>query len=410
MRFDIDTFTEFGDSLSRNKSRSLLTGFGIFWGVFMLLALLGGGNGMKEMLERNFTGFATNTTVIAPDRTTVPYAGFQSGRSWELTIEDVARLKAMVPGLEAVTPQVVIGGASAEYGGADVDVAISGVYADYSNIQTPRIKYGRYLNEADILQERKVCVLGKHIYEALFPDGGDPCGTIIKVGPVYYNVVGVDVSESNISVGAPASESVFIPLPVMQKVYNYGNTVDLICMTGRSGLRMSALETTIREVVAGAHMFDPADKAAMFVLNTEELFSLIDNLFMGINVLILLVGLGTILAGAIGVSNIMMVTVKERTTEIGIRRAIGATPRDILTQIIVESIFLTLLAGCLGIAFSVFCLNVVEVANGGTTNFQVGFWLAIGALLLLTAMGILAGLAPAYRAMNIRPVEAMHDE
>ena len=410
MRFDIDTFTEITDSLTRNKSRSLLTGFGIFWGIFMLLFLMGGGRGVKDMLYRNFEGFATNTTVVVSDRTSKPYAGFQRGRYWNLTYNDVDRLKGMVPGLETVTPEVSNWGQTAVYEERSVEVNVKGVYADYSKIEAPKIKYGRFLNETDILQERKVCVIGRHIYNTLFPGGGDPCGRRIKVGPVYYQIVGVDFNAGNISINGSADMSVTIPLPVAQKVYSRGNVVDVICMTGKSGVRMSSLEDEVREIMAREHKFAPDDMQALFLVNTEEMFALVDNLFIGINFLILLIGLGTILAGAIGVSNIMMVTVKERTTEIGIRRAIGATPWDILSQIIMESITLTLLAGCLGIVFSVFMLSALEIIVGDGTVFQVDFWTAVVSALLLTVLGVLAGLAPASRAMHIKPVDAMRDE
>lgn len=410
MRFDIDTFTEITDSLTRNKSRSFLTGFGIFWGIFMLLFLMGGGQGVKDMLYSNFEGFATNTTIIDSDRTSEPYAGFQRGRYWNLSYIDVDRIKTMVPGLETVTPQVSNWGQNAIFGENSFEANVRGIYADYAMIETPKIKYGRFLNDADVLQERKVCVIGKRVYEALFPEGGDPCGQRIKVGPVYYQIVGVDFNAGIININGSADMAVMVPLPVVQKVYGRGDVVDLICMTGKSGVSMTAVEPILREVMAREHKFNPDDKQAMFVLNTEEMFSLIDNLFIGINFLILLIGLGTILAGAIGVSNIMMVTVKERTTEIGIRRAIGATPRDILGQIIMESISLTLLAGSLGIVFSVFMLNILEALNGGDTSFQVSFWTAVAAMAFLAVLGVLAGLAPASRAMNIKPVDAMRDE
>ena len=200
----------------------------------------------------------------------------------------------------------------------------------------------------------------------------------------------------------------------LQQTYNRGNEVDLIAVTGRKGVVMSSLSARIRETVARAHLIDPTDELGVMVFNTEVLFQLLDNLFRGVNFLIWLVGLGTLLAGAIGVSNIMMVTVRERTTEIGIRRAIGATPRIILTQIISESIVLTLVAGMSGILLGVLILQMLEIGNteDGIVNahFQVGFWTAISAALAVSAMGVLAGLAPAARAMSIKPVDAMRDE
>lgn len=280
----------------------------------------------------------------------------------------------------------------------------------YINIETPKLKYGRFINEVDVRQERKVCVIGKRVYEALFPEGGDPCGTFIQAGSVFFQVVGVDMNAGNISINGSADETVTIPFPLGQKLYNRGSNVDIICATVRSGVNAKDLEQKIRRVLARQHTFDPEDESALMILNTQQIFTLVDTLFKGINFLLWLVGLGTLLAGAIGVSNIMMVTVKERTTEIGIRRAIGATPRDILSQIILESVTLTLIAGSAGIVFSVLCLRVLETASSEGGEFMISFGLAVSAALLLTVLGVLAGLAPASRAMNIKPVDAMRDE
>ena len=415
MRFDVDSFREIADSLVRNKSRSLLTGFGVFWGIFMLLFLMGGGQGLKQLIMSNFEGFATNTGILISSQTTVPYKGFKEGRYWRLSYTDVDRLRLMMPELETVTPVINTGGREAVYGTGSTSVSVRGIYANYHKIEEPKIRYGRYLNETDILQERKVCVIGKRIYKELFPDGGDPCGKFIRVGPVYYQIVGVDFSSGNISIGGRADQTVFIPLPLAQKIYNRGSNVDIICTAAYSGIRMSDLEPRMRQIIAKQHAFDPADKQAMVIINTEQMFALVDNLFKGVNFLIWLVGLGTILAGVIGVSNIMMVTVRERTTEIGIRRAIGATPRDILAQIILESIALTLVAGSFGIVFAVQLLRLLETVvrlnpDNPPADFQIGFWLAVAAALLLTVLGVVAGLAPASRAMAIKPVDAMRDE
>ena len=413
MRFDVDSFREIADSLVRNKSRSLLTGFGVFWGVFMLLFMLGGGQGIKEAIFANFEGFATNTAIMVSSQTSEPYKGFKEGRYWQMTYTDVERLKQMIPELETVTPTVSSWGSTVVRGSNSTQGSFKGVYADYAKIEEPQIRYGRALNDADIQQQRKVCMIGKRIYEDLFPEGGDPCGEFIRVGSVYYQVVGVDFSSGNISINGRASQTVSVPLPVAQKILNRGNNIDLLCVTARSGVRMTELEPRMRQILARQHQFDPKDKQALFIMNTEQIFSLIDNLFRGVNFLILLVGLGTILAGVIGVSNIMMVTVKERTTEIGIRRAIGATPKDILSQIIFESIALTLAAGSFGIVFSVLLLQLTQTivtAAGETGNFMIGFWTAVAAALMLTVLGVVAGLAPASRAMAIKPVDAMRDE
>ena len=333
MRIDRDSFKEILDTLLRNKSRTLLTGFGIFWGLFMLLAMLGGGQGLKNILSANFEGFATNTVILFEGTTTKPWKGLKEGRYWTLSVKDVDRLRLMVPELDVVTPVICNWGQTVLHDKQSASCTIKGVKADYQSIETPQLRYGRYINETDNLQERKVCVIGKRIYETLFPEGGDPCGTYIQVGAVQYRVVGVDFNGGNMSINGRASETVSIPLSVAQKIFQRGANVDLICVTGRGGVKMSSLATRIRSIVAREHLFDPDDEQALFQINTEQIFSVVDNLFRGLNFLILLVGLGTLLAGAIGVSNIMMVTVRERTTEIGIRRAIGATPRDILGQI-----------------------------------------------------------------------------
>ena len=291
---------------------------------------------------------------------------------------------------------------------------MKGLLPDYQNVEAPQLYYGRFINDMDVRQNRKVCVIGKRVYNDLFPGGGDPCGKRICVDDVYYDVVGVDYSAGNMNVNGRADQSVSVPLTLMQKVYNLGDSVQLICVTARRGVTMSSITQKMRDVIAKAHNIDPTDEKAITVFNTEVLFGMLDNLFSGVNFLILLVGIGTLLAGAIGVSNIMMVTVRERTTEIGIRRAIGATPKNILGQIISESVILTAVAGMSGILFAVLVLEMLELGNTTdgvvVAHFQVSFWTAIGASALLALLGVLAGLAPAMRAMGIKPVDAMRDE
>ena len=410
MRLDIDSFRETLDSLTRNKRRTILTGFGVFWGLFMLLFMIGGGQGLKGVLEENFGGFASNTMVLISSNTSKPYKGLPEGRYWNLNRTDIERLKQMVPELEVVSPMISGWGNTAEYGDNSCSASIKGVNADYCKIETPKLKYGRYINETDVQMERKVCVIVNRIYKSLFPDGGDPCGKFIRLGDIYMQIVGVDFSTSNLSINSNSSRSAIIPVSLAATLYNRGNIVDIICVTGKGGVKMSTLESRIRSIIARQHSFDSDDNEAMMILNTEQIFMIIDNLFRGLNFLIWLVGLGTLLAGCIGVSNIMMVTVKERTIEIGIRRAIGAMPGEILSQIITESISLTLAAGSAGIVFAVMLLNIFEKAVGDGTAFQISFNTATLAALLLAILGALAGLAPALRAMAVKPVDAMRDE
>lgn len=418
MRIDIDSYREVLDTLTRNKSRSLLTGFGVFWGVFMLVALIGGGQGLKEMLNNNFEGFATNTAMIWAQPTTKPYKGFKKGRWWAMNYNDIARLRQQVPELDAVAPVLFNGWSrtsTAYHGDQKTTPRIQGVTPEYARIVEPKMYYGRYINDVDMRDRRRVCVLGKKIYKDLFREGGDPCGKTIRIDSTYYEVVGVDYSAGGgVNLDGRAEEKITLPLTTVQQSFNRGNEVDMIAVTGRKGAVMSHLTPRIRQTIARAHYLDPTDEQGAMVFNTEVLFQLLDNLFRGVNFLIWLVGLGTLLAGAIGVSNIMMVTVRERTTEIGIRRAIGATPAMILGQIIAESIVLTMVAGMSGILFAVAALQMVEMANTEdgilAAHFQVGFYTAILAALVVSLMGVLAGLAPAARAMAVKPVDAMRDE
>ena len=414
MRIDIDSYREVLDTLTRNKSRSFLTGFGVFWGVFMLVALMGGGAGLKELLQQNFAGFATNSAMVWAQPTGKAYKGFRKGRYWHMDYKDVERLKISVPELDVVSPVLFSNDGTAYCGDRKATISANGVLPVYQRVVEPKMYYGRYIDEADIRDHRKVCVIQKKIYKELFPGGGDPCGKRIRIDNIYYQIVGVDYSSSNMNFGGEAGTTVYLPLTFMQQAYNRGNAVDMIAVTGRKGVVMSSITDCIRQTLARAHTIDPTDEQGVMVFNTEVLFQLLDNLFRGVNFLIWLVGLGTLLAGSIGVSNIMMVTVRERTTEIGIRRAIGATPRNILGQIISESIVLTLVAGMSGILFAVLVLQMLELANTEdgilAAHFQVGFWTAIVAALLVSAMGVIAGLAPAARAMSIKPVDAMRDE
>lgn len=411
---DFDSFSEILNVLTRNKSRTFLTGFGVFWGVFMLVGLVGGGDGLKEILNNNLAGFATNSAVVWAQPTTKPYHGFRKGRQWTLNYDDIKRLRAHVPELDVITPTISRWGANATHDDRSASGIIKGVLPEMQKVSEPKMMYGRYINQMDISQGRKVCVIGKQVYKSLFPKGGDPCGDVIRIDSVYFSVVGVNYSDGNMNVNGNDQQAVFLPLSLVQQIYNRGHNVDIICVTGKPGVVMSDITDKIRHVIAKAHDVAPDDEKGVMVFNTEMMFSMVDNMFRGINMLIWLVGIGTLLAGAIGVSNIMMVTVRERTVEIGIRRAIGATPRNILSQIIQESILLTSIAGMSGILFVVLVLQGLEMANTtdgvAAAHFQISFWTAIGTVVLLSVLGVLAGLAPALRAMSIKPVDAMRDE
>ena len=413
MRIDIDTCEEILITITRNKTRSLLTAFGVFWGIFMLVALIGGGQGMQEELKSQFEGFATNSGFIAAQTTSEAYKGFRKGRWWDLEMEDVDRVRN-VDGVALATPSIALWGQVAVYGDNKYDCSVKGLYPEYEQIEHQEMTYGRFINDVDIKESRKVCVIGKRVYESLFKPGEDPCGKYVRVNGIYYRVIGMCSSEGNVNIQGQASEAITLPFSTMQQTYNLGKKLHVVCFMRKPGVKVKDVQPEVERLVKAAHYIAPDDKQAVMLLNAEAMFSMMDNLMIGVRFLIWMVGLGTLFAGAIGVSNIMMVTVKERTTEIGIRRAIGARPKDILQQILSESMVLTTIAGMAGISFAVFVLQILEKAANDPgvikTHYQVSFGLAIGTCILLIALGVLAGLAPAYRAMAIKPIEAIRDE
>ncbi len=413
MKIDLDKWEEIFITITRNKTRSFLTAFGVFWGIFMLVALMGGSQGVKDMLSSNFEGFATNSGFMGTNNTSKPYKGFKKGRFWDLENKDVKLIKDNVPEIDLITPTLAKWGMTAFFAENKISCTLKGAYPEYDRIETPKITIGRSINDIDVKEQRKVCVIGKRIYETLFPHGENPCGKFIRVNGIYYKVIGVNNSSGNMSINGNSRTSITIPFTTMQNNYNFGNKIGLLCYTAKQGHPISEIQEKVATIVKENHFIHPDDKQGVIMVNAEAMFSMVDNLFKGINTLSWMVGLGTLLAGAIGVSNIMMVTVKERTTEIGIRRAIGAKPKDILKQILSESMVITIMAGMAGICFGVLILQMMEMGTAQSDSpghFQISFWMAILACIILMVLGMLAGLAPAYRAMSIKPIEAIRDE
>ncbi len=413
--FDIDRLDEVLRTLANNKSRSLLTAFGIFWGIFMLVLLLGGGKGLEALMMSNFSTFTKSSGVIISQTTTMPYKGFNKGRQWSLNLDDVERLRHSVREIKDICPLDTRHGINITAGKRSyTQGSIKGVEKGYERIEIPNIKYGRYINENDVRLRRKVCVIGHRVYKELFPEGGDPCGKFVKADGVYYEIVGVDNWRVDNGIGAPASRSLQIPNSLMRELYNLGNKTIAIAFTAKKGETIASLEDKITTIIKNAHSINPDDSEAIVFFNVEILFQVFENLFRGINILVWMIGTGTLLSGAIGVSNIMLVAIRERTSEIGIRRAIGARPRDILSQILCESFIITILAGLSGIVLAVLVLAaaepIIQNAAQSEASFQVSFGTATGAAVVLTVLGVLAGIAPAMRALAIKPVDAMRDE
>ena len=412
--FDADLWEEIFDSLRKNRTRTVLTAFGIFWGVFMLILLMGGGRGLETMLGENFAGAASNAGFMIANSTSEPYKGFRKGRVWHLELDDAERIRNMMPEIDIVSPTIRRWGARALANDKSCGISLVGQYADYNRVDNPKIKHGRAITDADGLQHRKVCVIGRRVAQELFSGTENPCGQFLRIDSINYCVIGVSGKGSgSINIGGNPESTVYLPYETMRRMYNRGSEVDILALVAKDQYPMSEVQYKVEALLKRVHTIHPDDTQALVKVNTEAIFSMVASLFTGVSILVWMIGLGTLLAGAIGVSNIMVVTVKERTTEIGIRRAIGATPRDILMMVMSESIVLTMIAGMSGIIVAVAILQVLENATHAeypSALFQISFGVAVGASLLLTVLGVLAGLAPALRAMNIKPVDAMREE
>lgn len=409
--FDIENWREIGATLARNKTRTFLTAFGIFWGTAMLAMLLGGAKGLEYVLRSNFDGFATNTGIVFSNSTTIAYKGYNKGRKWSMTTFDVDQIKRSVPEITALTALDNYS-STVTYGHRHSSSQLQGVDSDYPQIYLPIIYEGRFINAMDDASERKVCVLGKTVSDNLFP-GVSPLNKYVSISGIYYKVVGVAGQSGDVTLNGRLEESVVIPNSTMRKSYNLGNNVGSIMFTVKNGVTPTDVKSRIYRIFCNNHSLHPDDKQAIGYWDISERFAMVDNLFVGVSILALFVGIGSLLAGIIGIGNIMWVIVKERTQEIGIRRAIGAKPRDIIVQILSEGVALTAVAGVAGICFAVIVLAIVELFVDGATEmsaFQLSFSKAVGILITFLVLGTLAGLIPALKAMGIKPIEAMNDK
>lgn len=414
--FDLDRWQEIWITITHNKSRSVLTAFGVFWGMLMLVLMVGAGNALEKGMSSQIEGFATNSCFFASERTTLPYKGFRKGRRWDMTNSDIPVIREKVKELQYISPVLFGGGTDKNVvrGEKNGSYQVKGCYPEYDLIEKSKMLYGRYVNDIDIAEKRKVCVIGERIYEVLFQKGEDPTGKQIRVNGIYFQVIGVARSTSGVSIGGQTAETVVLPFSTMQQAFNHGNIIHFLAATAKEGVPVKIIQNKILEVLKQQHQIAPDDKEAVFNMNIEEQFKMFNYLGLGIAALIWIVGLGTIFAGAIGVSNIMLVTVRERTREIGIRRALGATPNNIIGQILSESIVLTVLAGITGIVVGVGLLRATGIVLSQGDQFfkdpQISFGMAVASLLILLVIGTFAGYIPAQRAMMIKPVEAIGEE
>jgi len=423
--FDRDRWQEIISAIKKNKLRSALTAFGVFWGIFMLVVMIGSGNGLKNGVYEGVKDFATNSAFVWTNNTTIPYKGFKRGRDWNFTNRDMKVIRDQVAGLNIIAPRLsgwkLNKGENVVRGKKAAAFSVNGDYPSYRKIDPCDMVYGRYINEEDIIKKRKVCIIGERVYDVMFDKDEDPVGKYLRVNGVYFKVIGVFRSKNpKINIGSDKKESIYLPFTTMQHTFNYGDRVHYFAMTALPDYDVSKVLDKVIAVLKRQHSIAPDDEEAVGNFNLQNEVKTIQYVFLGIDILIWIVGIGTLIAGAVGVSNIMLVIIKERTKEIGIQRAIGASPWKIISQIIAESVFLTSIAGFVGLALGTMVLKLVSTAieqNAGQSeeqvffiNPEIGVQIAISAFLILIVTGIIAGLIPARKAIKIKPIEALRHE
>lgn len=418
--FDIDRWHEIWVTITRNKTRSIMTCFGVYWGILMLVILLGSGTGLKNGVLGHFKGFATNSLFFSTDRTSESYKGYNKGREWDMRNRDVESIVENVNGIEDISP--ILWGRRVEknivYGKLTGTFNVKGVMPGYFNIESQKLYHGRLFNYLDIEKKRKVCLIGTKVNEVLF-NNADPCGKYIKVNGFYYRIVGViKARSSKADIGGRSEESVFLPFSTLQQTLNRGDILHILAVSVKQKYPIQRVINDITNILKAQNEISPTDPQAISVVNIATQFATFESLFSGLDLLVWLVGIGTLLAGIIGVSNIMMVTIKERTKEIGIRRSLGAKPFAIISQIMSESLVLTLLSGSLGLTVGVYVLDITNryltsQSFNEMTYFQdpsISIQAALVSIVILVFSGLLAGLIPAWRALRIKAVYAIHEE
>lgn len=421
--FDIERWKEIISTLKQNKLRSFLTAFGVFWGIFMLIVMAGMGKGLENGVTHGIGDFAKNSVFMWTSRTGKPYGGFRRGRDWNFDNDDVQLIKRHIKAVDVVAPRLFAGWGAGENtvrGTKSANYNLKGDYPEWLDINPMEIVKGRWINAMDIENRRKVCVIGDKVYEEMFKKDEDPIGQYLRVDGVYYQVVGVINPVTQMNMNGRAEESIFMPFSTMQVVYNYGDAVFMMGVVGKPGMSAAAIETQIKVLIKKRHKIAPDDEQAIAGFNLEQEFKQFSNLFLGIRVLTWIVGIGTLLAGVIGVSNIMLVIIKGRTREIGVMRAIGASPRKVIGQILLESAFITTLAGYFGLLFGLLLLEGVNAmmtaaqAAGSEEVFirqpEINLSVALACLAVLVVSGIFAGMIPARKAVSIKPIDALRAE
>ena len=408
---DLDSWQEIFETLRRNKLRTFLTAFSVAWGIFMLVVLLGSGVGLSNGVNYQFRDDAINSLWIYPGETTLAYAGLQPGRRVQLDDDDYADARDRTEGAEHVSARFYLPGpVTVVHGRETAAYDVRSVHPDHLHLEKTRVVRGRFLDDLDLSERRKVAVVGKAVQDGLF-HGQDPLGSQIQVNGVAFKVVGVFEDAG----GQSEMEKIYLPITTAQRTFNGGRRIHQLMLTvGDASLEESQrMAQQVQRRIAARHHFSPDDERAVRVVNNVVQFERFHAVTSGIRAFTWLVGIGTILAGIVGVSNIMLITVRERTREIGIRKALGATPGSIVAQVLQESVLVTAIAGFAGLVLGVLVLDVASRLIGQTDFFrnpQVDISTALEATLVLVVAGTLAGLFPARRAAAIRPVEALREE
>ncbi|NND16834.1 MAG: ABC transporter permease [Eudoraea sp.] len=416
--FDRNTWQEIFGSIRKNKIRTIITVIGVLWGIFVYIALSGAAKGMDNGFERSFENIAMNSLFAWAQSTSIPYEGFKTGRQLQLKLGDATTLQNRIPAIEHIAPRNVRG-VFGDAPGAIVRGSKSGSYAVYGDfpvftrIATKEIyDNGRFINEEDITQARKVCVIGERTQQELFEEDENPIGGYIRIDNIYFQVVGVHKFTQGGGFGGDGD--IHIPFSTYKKLYNTGENVGWFSIAAFDDADVVQVEKDVKWVLKSVHRVHPDDERAFGSFNLGEIFNRIMGFSKGLTFISLIVGVATILAGIIGIGAILLISVKERTKELGVRRALGATPREIRSLIILECVFLTVISGLMGIILGAAVLNVVSNATQDVdfpyTNPTVPIPLVLGAMALMVIMGTLIGMIPAQRAVSIRPIDALREE
>ena len=415
--FDFDKWQEILTTLQRQKLRTLLTAFGVFWGIFMLVLLLGVGRGLEKGVYANFEGLATNSFFVWGGKTSLPYKGLNPGRGIAITNADLEAIRDSITEIEYLNASAHLWGESViSYKNRSGSFTVLGDLPDLLSIEPREMLQGRFINIPDVESNRKVAVIGRRVKELLFGEE-DPLGQYITINGVSFQVVGVFNLRKTGDQGRDPTELIHIPLPTLQQTFDYGDKIGWLGVCVEGNVSASAVETRVKDLLKKRHKVAPEDERGIGSWNAEKLFKKVQELFCVLAFFIWLVGTGTIIAGIVGVSNIMLIIVKERTCEIGIRKALGATPFSIVSLILQESVFITAVSGYMGLVAGVgaiegigYIMDTFHLQNEIFTNPEIDFQMAITATVLLVITGALAGLIPARNASKINPIEALRSE